>query len=90
MDKSSQNRLERHQRLCEMCSNGDIEDEYHFVLICAKYKVLRRRYISNYYVDRPSMMKFLQLLSSKDETLQINLINYLIGAYKIRSNLLNV
>jgi hypothetical protein len=28
-------RLDRNQRKCLLCNNGDIEDEYHFVLICS-------------------------------------------------------
>ena len=29
----SRTRLDRNQRLCHLCSNGDIEDEYHSVFI---------------------------------------------------------
>jgi hypothetical protein len=33
--------LPQEQRLCQFCKNGQIEDEFHFMLKCEKYSVLR-------------------------------------------------
>ena len=41
------NRLERNERLCHLCYNGDIE-EYHFLFICSIYTDLRVKYLSAY------------------------------------------
>jgi hypothetical protein len=45
-----------------MCSNNDIEDEYHFILECSKYVEIRRKYIKPYYCINPSAFKLTQLL----------------------------
>ena len=34
--------IERNQRKCVLCVHNDIEDEYHFVLICPKYNGIRK------------------------------------------------
>ena len=51
-------------RKCLLCD--DIEDEYHFVVICVKFHVLRVKYLPKALYVRPSMQKFIDLLNSKD------------------------
>ena len=52
----SQNRVDRAQSiLCTLCNKSDIEDEYHFVLVCSIYSILRKKYIRPYYYNRPSV-----------------------------------
>ena len=48
-------------RICEVCNQ--LDDEYHFVLECSRHTVLRHKYIPNYFYRRPSMYKFMKLLS---------------------------
>lgn len=55
-------RIDRNQRYCTLCNSLDIEDEYHFVLICHIYHDIRILYIKRYYRVRPSMFKFIQLM----------------------------
>ena len=45
----SQNRVDRALRLCTLCDRSDIEDEYHFVLICPAYSQIRQKYIRPFY-----------------------------------------
>ena len=49
--------VDTHARFCNMCSNNDIEDEYHFILECSKYVEIRRKYIKSYYCIKPSAFK---------------------------------
>jgi hypothetical protein len=49
--------IDRHARICNMCNNNDIEDEYHFILECSKYVEIRRKYIKPYYCINPSAFK---------------------------------
>ena len=63
-----------------MCN--DIEDEYHFVIICTKYFDLRVKYIPKIYYTRPSMYKFLKLVNSDDYTLLKKLGLFLHHAFK--------
>ena len=84
------NRLERHERRCEVCHSLDIEDEYHFVCICEKYKTLRKRYLPMHVVQRPSMFKFIELMKCKNSDVLIKMITFIRCAIKIRDNVLNV
>jgi hypothetical protein len=49
--------IDRHARMCNMCSNSDMEDEHHFILECSKYVEIRRKYIKPYYCINPSVFK---------------------------------
>ena len=56
--------IEHSARKCYFCTLDEIEDEYHFVLICPYYDKLRRIYIQRYFNTRPSMYKFINLLNT--------------------------
>ena len=51
------NRVERHQLLCLLCDKHDVEDVYHFVLICPIYLYFRNRFIISYFFNVPSVYK---------------------------------
>ncbi len=36
--------INRQERLCQVCDLNDVEDEYHFLLVCPLYSDLRRKY----------------------------------------------
>ena len=50
----------RGNRKCDLCTLNEIEDEYHFLLVCPVLSNLRKKYIKNYYSRRPSVFKLLQ------------------------------
>lgn len=80
-----QNRMDRNERKCQICNSNDIEDEYHFVLICPIYMDLRLKYISRYYRNHPSVYKFIQLLNT-DKPKDINNLSYYVyHAFKVRN-----
>ena len=79
----SRNRLDRNQRLCHLCSNGDIEDEYHFVFICI-YTDLRAKFISAYYRRNSSVAKFIDLLNSDNAKTIDKLSRCVCQAFKLR------
>ena len=80
------NRTVRNERLCELCDNKDIEDEYHFILICPRYLFLRKKYIKSYYYKRPSVFKLIQLFMSTSKTELFNLANFIKYALCSRSS----
>ena len=46
------------KRFCEYCTNAGIHlkmHEYHFLMICPKYKFIRETYIPKYCYNTPSM-----------------------------------
>ena len=59
-------KTDRSERLCTSCNRNEIEDEYHFILICPSYKEIRNKYVCEYYWKAPSMWKLVQLLNSHD------------------------
>ena len=79
----SQNRTERAQRLCTLCDRSDVEDEYHFVIICPLYSHLRVSYIRPYYYKKPSVYKFVQLMQSDNLSILRNLGKYLQVAFSL-------
>ena len=80
------NRLTRHERLCLKCNVQDVEDVYHFVCICPKYRTIRLKYINRYYYVRPSVYKFYDLLSSNDKKYLYNLACYAKEALTLINN----
>ena len=81
---NGRNRLERNERLCHLYSNGDIEDEYHFVFICSIYKELRAKYFSAYYRRNPSVAKFIELMNSDNSKTIQGLSCYVYHAFELR------
>ena len=82
--------IPRDQRFCPMCKlqfgqNSDIEDEYHFILICPTYRDLRKKFIKKYYWSNPSVYKFVQLLSANNVRDLCNLGKYIKKAFEKRS-----
>ena len=51
------------ERRCTFCNNPDVQDAFHITLCCAKFDSLRVKYIKPYYYRRPSMLKFVELIS---------------------------
>jgi hypothetical protein len=81
--------IPRNERKCIVCNSSDIEDEYHFVLICTFYRDLRARYIPRYYTVNPSMFKFITLLNSNNKRVLSDLALYCIKAFKQRDAVIN-
>ena len=79
----SQNRTERTQRLCTLCDQSDLEDEYNFVIIYPLYSHLRGSYIHPYYYQKPSVYKYNQLMQSDNFSFLINLGKYLQEAFSL-------
>ena len=83
-----QNRTDRAQRLCTLCDKSEVEDEYHFVIICPSYINLRQMYIHSYYFRKPSVFKFTQLMQNKNMSILKKLGKYIYEAFNLRKSLL--
>jgi hypothetical protein len=77
--------IERSQRKCIYCDKNDIEDEFHFILICPKYSSLRTKYIHRYFTERPNVHKFLELLNSPSRKTLNSLAIYCKKAFNKRN-----
>ena len=59
------NRIDGALRVCTLCDKSDLEDEYHFVLVCSVYDSIRKKYIRPFYYKRPRVYKFRVLMQNK-------------------------
>ena len=57
-------KINYHERLCTLCDENDIEDEYHILMKCKYFVNLREKYISKKYYKRPNMYKFQKLMNT--------------------------
>ena len=73
----TQGRIARDERYCLVCGSRDIEDEYHFIVICPSYSTLRKKYINKKYYTRASMIKFIDLLNRTDKSTLTRLCLYI-------------
>ena len=83
----AQNRIERNLRYCTICNSNEIEDEFHFVIMCPSYRELRKKFIKSYYYKKPSMLKFIELLQNKTFPVLLNLCKFIQQAFNVRSSL---
>ena len=52
-----------------MCDQ--LEDEYHFLLVCKRFTDLSIAYIPKYYYVKPSMVKFIDLITTQNKLVEI-------------------
>ena len=81
------NNIPRDQRICQNCSMNVPETEYHFLLVCEKYRNLRMKFFKRYYCRWPSLNKFEKLLCHQSNIVIRNIANYIFSANKIRRQL---
>ena len=59
------NNIERQYRKCLQCNMGVVESEYHFTLVCPKYRDLKCKFLKPYFCRWPNTNKFIDLMSPK-------------------------
>ena len=70
-------KIERHERCCKQCIEGNVETEAHFLLECSKYNLLKLKY------------NLTELTTIQQYMLEISknkLGEYLIEAFLVRKN----
>ena len=85
----AQNRIDRTLRLCSLCDKSDIEDEYHFVLVCSVYSQIRQKYIRPFYYIRPSVYKFTMLMQTKHTATLKKIGKYIYESFALRKSLIS-
>ena len=58
--------VSREERICTLCNDNAIADEFHVLLKCSNEELVRWRqmYIPSYYTHRPTIFKFTELLQN--------------------------
>lgn len=80
----------RHDRVCKLCSQGEVEDEEHFLLKCTAFASLRQKYIPSKYYNTSSVHNMHILLASRNETIIKNTAMYIYYSMMKRKNLYNI
>ena len=73
-------KISYHEKTCSLCNVHDVQDEYHIVMICEYFKEAREKYIKQYYCNRPSMMKFIELMNIHNSKERFRFMLFLKGA----------
>ena len=60
-------KIELPNRICTLCNDKDIQDEYHMVQKCVHFHTMGIQFINKYYYVRPSMYKFQQLMNTRNK-----------------------
>jgi len=77
--------VERKDRLCIQCTMSMIEDDYHVLLVCPKYRHLRQKLFTPYFCKWPwSLQKFTTLMSSSSPQALLKLSKFLFLVFKER------
>jgi hypothetical protein len=84
-------RLNPNQRLCDNCNLSACEDEFHFIMICPKYNVLREDFLLNmqlkfpFIKDYSSELCYMWLMGNMDSSVIINFSNFVYHAFEMRT-----
>jgi hypothetical protein len=62
--------IDRNNRICFLC-NSDIGDEFHYNLQCQFFKPSQKLLLSKYYNNHLNVLKFRNLITSKNNTVQV-------------------
>jgi hypothetical protein len=56
----------RDRKLCKFCQKQEIGYEFHYIIECPPFKCKRQLLIKQKYIQNPSMIKFKNLMTSKN------------------------
>ena len=86
IEKGRYNNINIENRLCIYCNMNAIENEFHFLLVCPKYRHLRIKYFKPYFCQWPNVNKFKISMSSQNRNTLLKLSKYLYYAFRERAN----
>ena len=79
------NKIPLEDRICTLCNENDIADEFHYLLKCQFFNHPRTQFLHPYYYTRPNTYKFKYLMQSQRiSTLKkiANFINIIMNVFK--------
>ena len=84
------NNTDYEQRKCKFCNEGNIDDEFHFLLCCPFHVDIRKKYIPSYYRTQPNLIKCCSLVNSNSRNLILSICNFVKAALKQRNDVIIV
>ena len=79
--------IDKSQRICPLCKT-ETETEIHFVFVCPLLDDIRRQYLPRHYVSKQPEHAFVSILTTKNESVILQLSLYLKHALSKRNELL--
>ena len=70
------NNVPRNERICKLCTNQNIGDEFHYVFECNFFANERKKYLDAKFRVRPNVFKMEQLFTTSDKTRLIRLATF--------------
>ena len=67
-------KISRTDRLCNLCDDGVVGDEFHFILKCKALCIQRKMYIEEIYINKPSIVVMHKLFNSCDVKILSNMV----------------
>ena len=72
--------------LCELCDGIFVENEFHILFRCSKYREERIKYIPETFRLDPNMQTLHDILTTNDRILMINIVSFLKEILRDRGN----
>ncbi len=86
IEKGRYTNIPRDERICRLCTQNVIENEYHVLMACPFYRELRTKYLKPYFCRWPTIQKFNALMSTQSRQCLIRLSKFIYCALKLRDN----
>ncbi len=65
IESGSHFNIPRSERLCKLCANNKLGDEFHYTLVCPIFKQQRELHVKRYFYCKPSTLKLAELFNCK-------------------------
>ena len=69
--------IPRPERICTKCALNDLGDEFHYILVCPYFHLERKKYLKKYYLSKPNVIKFQDLLASSKKSQLANVVKFI-------------
>ena len=76
VETGRQDNIPLEERKCNLCEKNDIGDEFHYLFVCSHFNSDRKQFLKPYFYKRPNMIKFKELLTTKNVKLLIKLSDF--------------
>ena len=79
--------LSAEERICKYCNSNNVEDEYHFTMICDLYATKRIRMLQ--FLDfprQPNKETFVKLMSARNTVVATQFSSYINECFELRTS----
>ena len=68
--------IQRNMRLCNLCNNQSLGDEFHYLFECPFFANGRKSLLSRYFNKRPNPCKIVELFNSGNPKMRLSLVKF--------------